>query len=99
MTTDNFNILVQYEKQMGLSVVPLPVRTGLTKIQLYPSGLLMELLQRLIKLEPNTCVQVNYEALTNSNISTMHGQAKMLGYKLHCLRDGEKRILYTEKMQ
>ena len=93
----NFNLLEQFKKQMGLEVVSLPVMMEATKVQLYPSGVLKELVEQLLEVPEGMCLQVEYEALSNSNIGTLHQLCKMKGYKLHCLRNGSKRVLYVER--
>lgn len=91
------NLLNQYKEELGYKVIVLPQKYDLEKVQLYNVGLLKELVDSLITLPVGHAVEVKFEALTSSNVSTMHSNAKAKGYKLHCLRNGQKRVLYLEK--
>lgn len=91
-----YDLLRRYSLQMGLEVIPIPQDFELEKVQLYPTGVLQELAHTVMELEPGKCISMNYEALTNSNISTLHGYMRSKGYSLHCLRNGNKRVLYSE---
>lgn len=90
-------LLDSYREQMGLKIINLPQKYSLEKVQLYNVGLLKELVDELIILEKDKAIEVNFEALTPSNVSTLHQNCKVKGYKLHCLRNGLKRVLFVEK--
>ncbi len=91
------NLLDHYKDQMGLKTIPLPSKYDLEKVQLYNVGLLKELVDYLISIPDGQAAEVNFESLTSSNVSTLHHNCKVKGYKLHCLRNGPKRVLYVEK--
>jgi len=91
-----YDQLRRYSLQMGLEIVPRPQTFELEKTQLYPSGVLQELAHTIMELESDKCISMNYEALTNSNISTLHGYVKSHGHALHCYRNGNKRVLFSE---
>lgn len=97
MKTTNFNHLARYETQMGWRLVVKPIKMELERVNLYPNGMLTEIVDRLSLLSKDQAIETNYEAFTNSNISSMHQIAKMQGFKLHVLRSGNKRILYVDK--
>lgn len=91
------SLLETYADEMGYREIKIPGKIEIKRVQKYNIGLLKELADVLIGILPDGAVEVNHEALTNSNISTLHLNCKQKGYKLHCLRSDTKRILYVEK--
>ncbi len=90
-------LLEKYEKELSIVVRPLPTRMEIISVRLYPVGLMKELGDKIISLDVGFCIQVPFESLTSSNVSTLHSYCKCKGWKLHCLRDGNTRILYCDK--
>lgn len=91
------NLLEGYKEQMGYKIISIPQTYELEKTQMYNIGLLKELAEDLMTLPTGQAVEVNFESLTSSNVSTLHTNCKVKGFRLHCLRNGHKRVLYVEK--
>lgn len=89
-------LLDLYREGMGMKVIPIPTKFSLKSPPKYSVGLLKEIVEELIGLE-NCALEFNALALTNSNVSTLHTNAKQLGYKLHCFTTQGKKVLYVEK--
>jgi hypothetical protein len=86
-------------EEMGLRVIkrPAEINPQSENLPMYPVGTLVELLKFLIELPEDEVVEVKHEALTSSNIATLHQKAKLLNVKFHAVRNGEKRLLWVTK--
>lgn len=92
------SLLDSYKEQLGFKVISIPAKCEVERVQMYHVGLLKELAQSIMDLPAGQAIEVKFEALTSSNISTIHSTCKHHGFKFHCIRSGDKRILYGEKI-
>ena len=83
-------------EQYGLKVTPKPIIAKDKAVSKYPVGTLRELATFIMKCPADQVVEINYDALTQANISTLHQMARGAGYHLHCIRFKDKRILWME---
>lgn len=95
---NQINLIEAYKDKLGIKIIPKPYKYQIEKVQEYTVGLFKELTQLMIGINKYEAVEIKNEALSASNISTLHQNCKKEGYKLHCLRSGDKRILYVEKL-
>lgn len=92
--------LDEYKDKMGLKIIERPpgIRPPKKNFQLWPNGTLSSLGDTLINIiKEGYALEMNYESLTNSNLTTLHTYMYKRGYKLHCWRAEHKRVLFVEK--
>lgn len=90
------SLLSRYKQELPWQIIPLPAKMDVVRVQLHPVGLLKELCDRITIISVGYGMRLPFECLTSSNVSTMHSYCKSKGFKLHCIRDGNFRILWTE---
>lgn len=91
------SLLSRYKQELPWQIKPLPQKLDIVRVNLHPVGLLKELAERIFTIPAGYCMELPFECLTSSNVSTMHSYCKQHGWKLHCLRSGNFRLLYVER--
>jgi len=78
-------------------IINRPTEIVTRRKQSHVRGSIVELFQYIRGLEPHQCIEVRSDVLSTSNIMSLYQEAKRQGYKLHCVCDGNKRLLWSEK--
>lgn len=81
------------------NVVEQPTKIVTTRKRAHVRGSIVELFGFIEALEPGKCVEVKDTVLTTSNIMSLYQEGKRRGFKLHCVCNENKRLLWVEKVQ
>jgi hypothetical protein len=85
------------KEQYNLTYANWPEIAKPKKVAHYPIGTLRDLADFIIMCPEGKVVEIDANALTASNVSTISLRLKSLNYKLHCVKNGNKKILWSEK--
>ncbi len=85
------------KEQFGLNCVNRPTIARSKSATKVPIGTLRDLSDYILSCPEGKVVEVDYNALTASNVSAISQSLKSRGYKLHCVKNADKRIMWAEQ--
>lgn len=91
------SVLEILQEQFGLGYVNRPQIARTKRSSNYPVGTLRDLADFIINCPDGKIVEINFNALTASNISAISQSLKVRAYKLHCVRLNDKRVMWAEQ--
>lgn len=83
-------------EQFGLKVAYKPNIVRKKTTTKFPIGTLRDLGDYVLACPSDSVVEIEEHALTASNVNTVSQKLKLAGYKLHCVKQNGKRLLWAE---
>jgi len=79
------------------NVIEQPTMIVTTRKRAHVRGSIIELFEYIEMLDTGKCIEIKKDTLTTSNIMSLYQEGKRRGFKLHCVCNGDKRLLWVEK--
>ncbi len=86
-------------EEFGLNYVTRPNIARTKRSAKYPVGTLRDLGEFIINCPEGKVVECDYHALTATNLSSIFQTLKSRGYKFHCVKQGDKRVMWAEVLE
>lgn len=79
------------------NIVAQPTKIETPRKRAHVRGSIVELFSYIELLEAGKCIEIKADVLSTSNIMSLYQEGKRRHFKLHCVCNGDKRLLWVEK--